>query len=78
MTVRELIKELKALPQDQMVILQKDAEGNNYSPLVGTECALYLAENTWSGEVWHPEDIKDLESDELDDFQNVVVLSPTN
>jgi hypothetical protein len=56
MTLRELIAELSKLPESMMnhqVILQKDAEGNGYSPLseVDPNC-IYVKENTWSGEVY--------------------------
>ena len=33
MTVAELIAQLQAMPQDSIVILQRDPEGNGYSPL---------------------------------------------
>jgi len=50
MTVEELILELKTLPQDLIVIMSKDAEGNRYSPIVETDVAYYEADSTWSGE----------------------------
>lgn len=57
MTVAELIAELQALPQDSIVILQKDAEGNGYSPLCGVDGdCVYTADSSWSGEVAGPED----------------------
>jgi hypothetical protein len=34
------------------VILQKDVEGNGYSPLDGMAETMYLAESTWSGETY--------------------------
>jgi hypothetical protein len=37
MTVKELIEILQAFPEDDLVILSKDAEGNEYSPLVWVE-----------------------------------------
>lgn len=52
MTVSELIEQLKTMPQDAQVILQKDAEGNDYSPLAEVESnCVYIPSNTWSGEV---------------------------
>ncbi len=53
MTVKELREALVDLPDDMPVIMQKDGEGNGYSPLY---CAdgdnnSYLAETTWMGEV---------------------------
>jgi hypothetical protein len=52
MTVAELIAELSMMDQTRLVVLQKDAEGNGYSPLAGADDnAGYEAETTWSGEV---------------------------
>jgi hypothetical protein len=54
MTLDELRKALDelGLAGDTSVILQKDAEGNGYSPLDGADEAMYLAESTWSGETY--------------------------
>lgn len=41
MLVRELIEQLQQLPPDLLVILQRDPEGNGYSPASGVEEALY-------------------------------------
>ena len=56
MTLEELRKTLASLdhlPGSTPVILQKDAEGNGYSPLAGGEEAMYLPLSDWSGEVHH-------------------------
>lgn len=52
MTVKELIEALAEANPDAQVILQKDGEGNGYSPLAGfaTTC-IYSPESTWSGSV---------------------------
>jgi hypothetical protein len=34
------------------VILQKDGEGNGYSPCAGADTAIYVADSTYSGEVY--------------------------
>lgn len=52
MNVRELREVLAKLPDDMQVILQKDAEGNGYSPLCGGDEGMYQAESTWSGDVY--------------------------
>lgn len=53
MKVKDLIRELKLLDPELEVILQKDGEGNGYSPLEGTdENCIYIAETTWSGELY--------------------------
>lgn len=52
MTVRELIEALKGMDPDRLVVLQKDGEGNGYSPLADVDDnAAYMPETTWSGEV---------------------------
>ena len=84
MKVSELIEELKKFDQDAIVILQKDAEGNGYSPLDDVDQAGYTPESTWSGEVqpkvltpelekagWTEEDINP-------DGEDCVVLAPVN
>jgi hypothetical protein len=52
MTLAELREALAALdlPDDTLVVLAKDAEGNGHSPLVEAKHAMYLADTTWSGE----------------------------
>jgi len=57
MTKRELINQLENIPvsDNTLIVLQKDAEGNGYSPLSGCERAIYIAEETWWGEVYNPD-----------------------
>lgn len=52
MTVRELIEALRDAPLDALVVMSKDGEGNEFSPLaeIGTE-STYEATSTWSGEL---------------------------
>jgi len=58
MNVGELIYYLTTQPRDRQVILEKDAEGNGYSPLADATEGLYEADSTWSGEMYPiPEDI---------------------
>jgi predicted RNA-binding protein with PUA domain len=50
MTVRELIEALKAIPnQDRIVVMSKDGEGNGFSPLADIGEESYAAESTWHG-----------------------------
>lgn len=52
MNVKELKEAIADLPDDMEVILQKDGEGNGYSPLADIDSeAIYIPESTWSGEV---------------------------
>lgn len=53
MTVGELIDFLATQPRDRKVVLEKDAEGNGYSPLSTADEGLYVADSTYSGEM-HP------------------------
>lgn len=75
---------LSGIPRDRKVILQKDAEGNGYSPLSDAGEGMYLAETTWSGEMYAtPEDIAAdaafTEADSAPDgAERVVILWPVN
>ena len=53
MTKNELINKLQQLDGNPIIILQKDAEGNGYSPAAGVENGWYAADSTYSGEVYH-------------------------
>lgn len=91
-TVGELLDYLATQPRDRMVVLEKDAEGNGYSPLASAGESLYVADSTWSGEVYPtPEDIAEWKAagswtaaDEADryvpgdDAERVIVLGPVN
>ena len=50
--MKQLIEKLKKMPQDSIVILRKDGEGNGHSPLSDLDAAIYRADSTWSGEVY--------------------------
>lgn len=87
MTVEELIAELKGMPQDAEVILQKDAEGNDYSPLSGVDAnAIYKPASTWHGEIvsteWSAYDACYESEEEWEQFKAVhprcCVLYPVN
>ena len=69
MTVRELMNWLENVEdKSRVVILQKDAEGNGYSPAAGVDDSFYTALTTWSGEV----------DDDETDAQTCIVLWPVN
>jgi hypothetical protein len=54
MKVKELIEILSTMDQDREVILQRDSEGNGYSPLCGVDDnTVYESESTSYGEVYH-------------------------
>jgi hypothetical protein len=85
MKVKELIAELETLDPNLDVILQKDSEGNGYSPCAGVDGdAVYRALNTWCGVVydttWSAEDA-DMSEQEWEQFKEqprVAVLYPIN
>lgn len=72
MKVKKLIAILSKLDPEFDVVMSKDGEGNNFSPLSDTGTALYKPDTTWSGEI--------ITTDELegDEELNAVVLWPTN
>jgi hypothetical protein len=48
MNVKELKLALAGLPDDMEIILQKDGEGNDYSPLAETDTnAIYIPNTSW-------------------------------
>ena len=73
MKVKDLIKQLKTMDAEHIVVMAKDGEGNSFSP-VAEACGpyIYLAESTWSGEIINIEDNED------DHKPNAVVIWPTN
>jgi len=72
MKVSELIEKLKCLPPDHIVVMSKDGEGNNFSPLSDYGLYQYTPDSTWSGEITQREDA------EQDYQENAVVLWPIN
>lgn len=52
MTVKELRDLLQDLPDDMLVVMASDAEGNGHSPLADAAVAMYVANSTWSGDVY--------------------------
>lgn len=51
MKVHELIAELQKYHADREVIMSKDGEGNNFSPLADMSAGIYVPTSTWSGEL---------------------------
>lgn len=85
MKVKALMKLLESFDPESQVILQKDAEGNGYSPLAGADHdAVYVAETTWSGDVYSTGWTADDACMEPDEFKKLmkrkrcVVLFPVN
>jgi hypothetical protein len=77
MTVFELIEQLQKLDPTSQVILQKDSEGNGYSPLSGVDGdAIYVPENTWSGEVYGTEYTADDHGMDSADWTELLLKTP--
>lgn len=85
MNVKELMVWLAQCDPESEVILQKDGEGNGYSPIAGADSmAVYVPDTTWSGTVysrsWSAEDagMNSEEWDRLMREPSCVVLYPIN
>jgi len=85
MTVKELKEAIVNLPDEMEVVLQKDAEGNGYSPLSGADPdAVYLSETTWYGDVylmdWTADDacMTDEEWEDIKTKPRTLILQPVN
>ena len=85
MKVKGLIAELVTLSGELEVILQKDGEGNSFSPLEGMDDnTIYVPDSTWAGDVyplaWSAEDA-DMSEEEWKEFKSqptCVLLYPVN
>lgn len=85
MTIGELREILSSLPDELEVIIAKDAEGNDFSPLSELSLQRYVAHTDWSGELVSVDDVEFIEDahDELDfdydapDVYDVICLWPT-
>jgi hypothetical protein len=85
MNVRELKEVIANLPDDMEVVLQKDREGNGYSPLEGADSnAVYIPDSTWSGDVydmnWTANDacMTNEEWEEIKTLPRTLILYPVN
>ena len=85
MNKKELLELIKDLPDDMEIILQKDSEGNNYSPLSGVDPdCIYIPETTYNGTVYSTELTAEdfgLDEDEwlgIESNPKVLVLYPVN
>lgn len=85
MKVKDLIRELKLLDPELEIILQKDSEGNGYSPLEGVdENCIYVAETSYDGYVYDATwdaDEADMDEEEWEEMlkqPRCVVLYPAN
>lgn len=85
MNVGELKKYIKDLPDEMEVIIQKDGEGNGFSPLSGLDSnAVYIPDSTWDGYVysmsWTSDDacVGEEEWEGIKSNPRSLILVPTN
>lgn len=85
MKVKELKELILNLPDEMEVVLQKDAEGNGYSPLSGADSnVVYVAETTWYGDIysmeWSAEDacMSDEQWENIKAKPRTLILYPVN
>lgn len=71
MKVKHLIKTLQKEDPEMLIVMSKDGEGNSFSPLADIGDGFYVAESTWSGDLYC-EDEKPKKS------KKVICLWPTN
>lgn len=70
MNVKDLKEAIENLPDDMEVIMQKDSEGNGYSPLSNVNSdAVYIPETTWFGEVFFLNETDEDEDNEMDESE---------
>jgi len=75
-TVKELQKLLLDLPDDALVVMSRDAEGNGHSPLANVWDGFYKADTTWFGSAYDQRDISECGLD-VSMMVKAVVFSPT-
>lgn len=83
--MKQLKEVIKNLPDDMEIIMQKDAEGNGYSPLEGIDSdCVYVPESSYSGSVyrtrWSAEEacMTDTEWEEMKRKPRSLVFYPVN
>lgn len=86
MNVKELKEAIANLPDDMEVIVQKDSEGNGYSPLAGADPdAIYVPDSTYSGIAYNTDwSAEDADMPEIawqamiEKSPRALILHPTN
>ncbi len=87
MTVKDLKDKLSTYPDDLLIVMSSDAEGNSKSPLAELDTRVYVPNSTWSGETYmarvltpelEAEGYEEEDCYEEGNGQDAVVLWPTN
>lgn len=55
MTKKQLLRELKGVPDDALIVLAADAEGNEFRPLSEANEGLYIEISDWRGDFFNDE-----------------------
>lgn len=77
MNVKELKEFIKDLPDETVVILAKDSEGNKFSPLASVYAGYYFPTNDWSGDFISSTDEEAYQAIDVGDC-DAICLGPTN
>ena len=75
MNVKDLKRFIEGLPDDMLVVLAKDAEGNDFSPLADSSVGYYFPATTWHGDFVGGDNDED---DRPEGECNAVCLGPVN
>ena len=87
LTVGDVRQLIETLPDDLLVVVSSDAEGNSFSPLAELTLQRYLEHSTWSGELVSEEDEGDFTDEPIDELDfddgaymvyDVLCIWPTN
>ena len=81
MKIKELIDILESYDPETEVVMASDSEGNDYSPVDGFSEGLYVADSTWSGQMYDEEEFAEyVEDEEFDkeDGVKAICLFPVN
>jgi len=83
MNVKQLKKIIASRPDAMEIILQRDSEGNGYSPCAGADTdAVYIADSTKAGTVYNTEwtapeaDLSEEEWKEIKSKARALILFP--
>jgi hypothetical protein len=78
LTVSKLKALLAELPDDALVVLSRDGEGNGFSPLADTSTGKYEPEQPWFGEFHEAPTHPARDEQPAEDALDAVCLWPTN
>jgi hypothetical protein len=78
MKVKDLKERLKNVPDDYIIVMSSDAEGNDYSPLAEADEVMYIPENSYMGMIICCEEQMEDEFPDDEFKPNAIALWPTN